>query len=267
MSAIWLTDEKWDNNREKVNYQIVNRKYKYKSKIINDMNDRDYQITFCKKCLNRKMDFTQGLLCGLTSKKANFEKECPNFSEDTSVKQTNENEKSEILTPEEVKNKLGDVDYEKLRLEQNLLKGIIAGIAGGALGAFLWVVITVITMYQVGYMAIAIGIIVGFAIKIFGKGVDKIFGICGAIIAVFACLVGNFFSVVVFTANEFNAAGYNVGYFEILKYIKFSAIIEVMKEETFRPVDLLFYCLAITAGYKFSFRKITEKDIENLGKQ
>lgn len=40
---------------------------------------RDEQLVFCKKCVNRKMNMQQGLLCGLTDKKADFEESCPNF--------------------------------------------------------------------------------------------------------------------------------------------------------------------------------------------
>ena len=228
------------------------------------MSDRNYQVGFCKRCLNRKEDFKQGFLCNITGEKASFEKECPDFKEDVSVKVADEKEKN--LTPDEVKSKLRADDYERLRLEQNFLRGITGGIIGGAISVILWVAITVATKYQIGYMAIAVGFIVGYAIRICGKGVDKIFGISGAVIAFLACLIGNFMSLVVFTVNMFNAEGYSVGYFEIFQYIDISKFISEMKG-AFRPIDLLFYGLAIAEGYKFSFRKITEKDIENLARK
>ena len=229
------------------------------------MNDRNYQVGFCKRCLNRKEDFKQGFLCNITGEKASFEKECPDFKEDVSVKVADEKEKN--LTPDEVKSKLRADDYERLRLEQNFLRGITGGIIGGAISVILWVAITVATKYQIGYMAIAVGFIVGYAIRICGKGVDKIFGISGAVIAFLACFIGNFMSVVVIAVNEINALPLlNVGYFDIFKYITISEFIEIVKE-TFSPIDLLFYGLAIAGGYKFSFRKITEKDIENLARK
>jgi hypothetical protein len=45
---------------------------------------REEQLTFCKKCTNRKTDMQQGLICSLTGEKANFENECPDFILDES---------------------------------------------------------------------------------------------------------------------------------------------------------------------------------------
>ncbi len=44
--------------------------------------DRAQQVEFCKKCEHRKPDIKQGLLCGLTDAKADFDDSCENFSED-----------------------------------------------------------------------------------------------------------------------------------------------------------------------------------------
>lgn len=44
---------------------------------------RAQQLVFCKKCIHRSLDFHKGLLCGLTQKPADFDKECPNFKIDS----------------------------------------------------------------------------------------------------------------------------------------------------------------------------------------
>jgi len=144
---------------------------------------------------------------------------------------------------------------EQLRLEQNLLFGIIAGLAASVAGALLWAVITVSTGYQIGYMALAVGFFVGMAMRYTGKGMDKIFGIAGAVLALFGCLLGNFFSIVGFVANS-----EGLGYFETLSSINYGIVPELMAE-TFSVIDLLFYGIAVYEGYKFSFRVITEKEI------
>jgi len=144
---------------------------------------------------------------------------------------------------------------EQLKLEQNLPFGLIAGFLASIIGAVLWAVITVSTEYQIGYMAVAVGFLVGFAIRVAGKGLDNIFGVSGAILAIFGCLLGNFLSIVGFIASA-----EELGYFETLSLINYGAIPEIMIE-TFSPIDLLFYGVAIYEGYKFSFRKITEQQI------
>ena len=160
---------------------------------------REEQLTFCKRCTNRKMDIQLGLICSLTGEKANFENECPDFNMDESVKM--EPEASEPLEQQEVRSALSNEVLERLRLEQNLPLAIVSGVGAGLIGAILWGVITVTTNYQIGYMAIAIGAGVGFSMRFLGKGIDQVFGITGGAIAVLSCFVGNFFSVIGFYAN------------------------------------------------------------------
>lgn len=161
-----------------------------------------------------------------------------------------------VVTPEITidKDKL-DLYNNKLKLEQNLPLAIIGGLSVTIIGAILWATITVVTEYQIGYMAIAIGLAVGYSVRIFGKGIDMIFGIIGAFLALFGCVLGNFLSLVGFFAN---AEG--LGYFETISLIDLSLIPDIMIE-SFNPMDVLFYGFAIYEGYRFSFRQITEEEI------
>lgn len=144
---------------------------------------------------------------------------------------------------------------EQLKLEQNLPLGLSSGLLAAIGGATAWAVITISTGYQIGYMAVAVGFMVGFAIRATGKGIDKIFGVMGALFSLFGCLLGNFLSLIGFYAQ---AEG--LGYFETLASINYHYVPEIMME-TFSPMDLLFYGIAIYEGYKFSFRQITEQEI------
>ena len=139
---------------------------------------------------------------------------------------------------------------EQLKLEQNLPFGIAFGAVAALIGALLWAVITVLTNYQIGYMAVAVGFLVGYAVRLGGKGIDKTFGIVGAVLALLGCLLGNFFSQIGFIAQYLE-----IGYFEVFSAITFGTIMDVMIE-SFSPIDLLFYAIAIYEGYRFSFRKL-----------
>jgi len=44
--------------------------------------NREYHLSFCKICKNRKASLKQGLICSLTEKLANFEKDCTSFKAD-----------------------------------------------------------------------------------------------------------------------------------------------------------------------------------------
>lgn len=144
---------------------------------------------------------------------------------------------------------------ENLRFEQNLSMGIAFGLAAAVLAAGLWALITILTERQFGFMAIGLGFVVGYAVRLGGKGIDMPFGITGAVLSIFGCLLGNFFSIVGFISKS-----QGLGFFETLSLIDLSSIPELMAA-TFSPVDLLFYGLAVYLGYKTAFRQITEQEL------
>ena len=144
---------------------------------------------------------------------------------------------------------------ESLRLEQNLPMGVVVALVSALIGAVIWAAITVSTGYQIGYMAIAIGFIVGYSNRAVGKGIDQIFGIIGAAFAFLGCFLGNYFSLIAFVAD---AEG--LGYMETLGAIEVPLVLEAMMED-FGIYDILFYGLAIYEGYKFSFRQVDEEEI------
>ena len=219
---------------------------------------REQHLAFCKKCLNRKLNMQVGLVCSLTGEKANFESECPSFQLDESVV-IEKIDDVESVDHSVVLGKLSNENLAKFKSEQDYPKALIVGIIVGILGAALWGMITVITSFQIGYMAIAVGAGVGFSMRVVGKGIDPMFGITGGAIALFACVLGNFFSSMGFVANAVE-----LSFFETLGVFDYSQLLTLMGE-TFSPIDLLFYGIAAYAGYRFSFRTFTEKDVHELG--
>lgn len=155
---------------------------------------------------------------------------------------------------------MSDKALDKLRSEQNLGLGIGTSFLVGLLGAALWAVITVATEFQIGYMALAIGAGVGYTMRYFGKGIDQIYGISGALIAVVSCFIGNFLSLIGFVANS-----ESLGYIETLVGIDYSLVPTAMKE-SFSFMDILFYGIAGYEGYKFAFRVFTNEDLSKLEK-
>ena len=144
---------------------------------------------------------------------------------------------------------------EQFKDEQNLPLGILGGMIGGALGAALWAAITYFTETQLGLVAIFVGILVGYGVRLLGKGIDKIFGGIGAILALISILVGNFFAVMGFLARALE-----LGYLETLLNFNYS-MIGTLFVETFSPMDLIFYAIAIYEGYRFSFRRIPRSEL------
>jgi hypothetical protein len=146
----------------------------------------------------------------------------------------------------------------KMREEQDLSRGIMAGLGGAILGACLWALVTVLTQYQIGWMAVGVGFLVGYAIRTFGRGVDKVFGYTGAALALLGCLLGNLLSVCIMLGNQTDTSSLT-----ILTSLDLASVKELMLA-TFQPMDLLFYGLALYEGYKFSFRKLSDKEVRSL---
>lgn len=137
--------------------------------------------------------------------------------------------------------------------EQNLVLGILAGTMGAVVGAFLWAAISLITGWQIGFMAIGVGFLVGIAVRMAGKGSSAVFGCVGALLSLFGCVLGNFLAIcIAATTNEF-------GLLDILSTLTPEVVVDAMAE-SFHPIDLVFYGLALYTGYRLSIGKTLEDE-------
>lgn len=143
----------------------------------------------------------------------------------------------------------------QLKSQQNFPKAILVGIIAALIGAGLWAVITIATEYQIGFMAVGVGLLVGFTVRSAGNGIDQKFGILGAGLSLFGCLLGNYLTVIGMIGKYSG-----LGFMDTFTTIGFGGAISLLGE-TFEPVDILFYGIAVYEGYKFSFRRISQNEI------
>jgi hypothetical protein len=146
--------------------------------------------------------------------------------------------------------------YERLRVEQSLFVALFAGIAAAIVGAIAWAAVTITTEYQIGLMAIAVGFIVGFAVRM-GNGIDKIFGILGAVLSLFGCVLGNLFSIIGFVSKQ-----EHLSLTETISRLDYSKIPAIFRA-TFSVMDMVFYGIAVYEGYRFSFRRINAEEVRD----
>lgn len=134
---------------------------------------------------------------------------------------------------------------EQMDDQPNLLMGLIGGGVAMLVSAIVWGAITYFTEYQIGWMAIGVGFLVGIAVKFFGRGKSVIFGISSAVLALVGCILGNliFYSGVI--AREESASFLQVFFLLLLSP---AAAIEVFAI-AFGFMDVLFYGLAAYAGF------------------
>jgi len=133
-------------------------------------------------------------------------------------------------------------------LEQNLTAGIIAALIAAVVGAALWALITVAIKYQIGWMAVGVGALVGLVVRKVGKGSSMSFGVVGGLFALLGCLGGNLLSTVGFIAQTDS-----ISFFQALSNLPLTAIPDLFAQ-TFSALDLLFYAIAIYEGYKLALR-------------
>lgn len=147
---------------------------------------------------------------------------------------------------------------ETIKSNQNLFMGILGGGMAALIGALAWGGITYGTGFQIGWMAIGVGFLVGFAVRLTGKGVDQIFGIVGAILSLVGCLLGNVFAACIMVSNQ-----EYMPLMQVIGLLNLRVMVDILTA-TFHPMDVLFYGLAIYEGYKFSFRRLTPDELAKL---
>lgn len=168
---------------------------------------------------------------------------------------------------QEVEEQAPEVEIDQARFQQllneiegnqNLQLGILGGVIAALIGAAAWAVVTAVTGYQIGWMAIGVGFLVGYAVRISGKGIRKIYGVVGSVLSLLGCLAGNLLSVCAIISKQ-----EGVPFLYILTRLNPQIIIDLMTA-TFSAIDLLFYGIAVYEGYRFSFRRITEEELAGL---
>ena len=197
------------------------------------MTDQNDIERYCRNCVSR--DFVNGKRTGAILA---FVGECESYQKDEELEKMAPTPKPEDYS--------GYVDREKLLAEENLPKAVLFGVLACIAGAVAWALISISTGYQMGYMAIGVGFLVGFAMRQ-GKGIRPIFGIIGAALALISCVMGDFFSIVGLVAKE-----YEVSFMDVLFDASYGEVMSVVIENM-ASMTIVFYGIALYEGYKLSF--------------
>lgn len=148
-----------------------------------------------------------------------------------------------------------ELALEVLRQEQRLPLAVLGGLLASLAGAAIWAGITVATEYQIGWMAIGVGFLVGMVVRVAGRGLSNTYRWIGAGFALFGCALGNIFTLVYVIAQH-----ENLGLLDTFTRLGVEGMWIALRE-TASPIDFLFYVLAIAQGYQLALRSITEEDI------
>jgi hypothetical protein len=141
-----------------------------------------------------------------------------------------------------------DAEVAALRARQNFALAIPAGIAAAIVGAALWAGFVYVTEYELGLIAIAVGALVGLAVRAVGHGVDMKFGILGAACAAFGWALGLVLCDLAFLARETGQP-----FLDVVGRMGVGNSVSLAVEAA-DAMELLFLAIAVYEGYRFSFR-------------
>jgi hypothetical protein len=137
-------------------------------------------------------------------------------------------------------------------MARRLVLGTLGAIAGALIGAIAWGAITAATHFQIGYMAIGVGFLAGYGMRTLGGGRDRADGVIAGIVAFLGCVLGNLLTVVIdFAPHD----GAHRGIVELTLLILLSPKLAwFMLTQSFSIMDLVFYALAVYAGYRTALK-------------
>jgi len=142
------------------------------------------------------------------------------------------------------------------RTRQNLPMAIVVGALGSLVSAGLWVMMSVTTGVQVAWMAICVGVIVGLTVRWVGRGIDMSFGITGAWLALLGCLTGDLLVGAWDVAAQLDDTTFG----QLLANLTPELIAKIYRD-VLRPLNVIYYVVAVAAAYKFAVRKIGREEL------
>jgi hypothetical protein len=134
----------------------------------------------------------------------------------------------------------------ELRARQNFVLAIPAGLAAAVAGAILWAVFVYATNMELGLVAIAVGALVGYAVRRAGNGIDPKFGLLGAACAAFGWALGTVLCDIGFVAKEVGRPFFDVA---ATLGVGQSVSLAVRGGDA---MELLFLAIAVWEGWKLS---------------
>jgi hypothetical protein len=147
---------------------------------------------------------------------------------------------------------LREIEEKRKSSQAETSTGLVLGIGGGCLSATIaatiWAAIAYVTHYQFSLIAIGVGLIVGYTMKVLNKNGSFYSGIIAALLAAFGCFLGNYLAVSALISTRVSVPILVVA----IKLITNPQALAEVAGILFGPKELLFYVIAMFASFKTS---------------
>jgi hypothetical protein len=132
------------------------------------------------------------------------------------------------------------------RRSSGVQRAVLAGLMAAVLAGSCWALIIFAFEIRLGYLAIAVGASVGWAVRNYGRGRSEIFGLIAILCALLGCAIGDILGGCALLAGLAN-----VPFLDVLTSFNGKAFAEVL-HLMFSPMDAVFYLIALFASYRFA---------------
>lgn len=132
--------------------------------------------------------------------------------------------------------------------EANPAMAILGGVVAGVIGAFAWYLISKATDMHIGYMAVGVGALTGFGVKMAGGGSTN-FGVVAAICAALAILGGEFLFINSILNKELANRGLHIAAEMMTFGDRLKVFQKVALEDGFM---ILWLLLGVASGYRIA---------------
>ncbi len=121
------------------------------------------------------------------------------------------------------------------------------GMLAAFVGAILWATLVAATNVKIGFAAVGVGFLVGWAMRRAGHGRTPVFGYIAAVLSLLGCVVGDVLTDCVSVAQQHGQPA-----LDVIGHLTPSIAVDRL-QAGFQPLDALFYFLAVSAGYRNAF--------------
>jgi hypothetical protein len=127
--------------------------------------------------------------------------------------------------------------------EESLKGAIIGGLIGALIGTVVWTLIGAISGHTFGIIALGVGGLTGFGVRIGGNGSNPIYPIIAAGFAVGGCLIGNVMIIAIYISQRTG-----VSFLKLVLNPKLPFV--VLKHSSFQT--FIFFALAVYMAWRFA---------------
>jgi hypothetical protein len=124
--------------------------------------------------------------------------------------------------------------------------GTIVGFCAAIIGAIILAFVNFKTNNPISWTVIALGFLVGYAVRTFGKGSDRVFGVVGAVISLIGCKLTDLAAFMLYYSSQGN-----IPLLTLFPQMAPGFVLDLVIK-SFYPMDALYYPITAFIAYKVS---------------